>query len=60
MSRFENLPEVKPEVELTLEGKVKLVEPKGFKLRADARCEERKKQKEAKEKTRLERERVEK
>jgi hypothetical protein len=50
----------KKEVELAPDGKVKLIEPCGFKLRADARCEERKLQKEKKDIARREKELMEK
>lgn len=60
MSRFNDQPVEKKEVELAPDGKVKLIEPCGFKLRADARCEERKLQKEKKDIARREKELMEK
>lgn len=55
MSRFADIPEViEKSIEKGPTGKKKLIEPKGFKLRAEARCKERKRLRDAREKRRHE------
>lgn len=60
ISRFnKDVPEPQKEPERAPDGKVKLVEPKEFTLRSDMRCEERRRIKDQREKSRREKELLE-